>query len=72
MSHEECSDCAHLKEEISNILENISKATAEQVDAVRSGDQEKLMRLDKEVETMMGEKERNMGALLHHQRGHRS
>ena len=63
MTHDPCAECARLKAEVSTLLENISSATSKQVEAVRSGDQEKLLRLDKEVETMIGEKERTMGAL---------
>jgi len=71
MPSEQCSECARLKSEVSAIPEDISATTSEQVKAVRSGDQQTLMRLDKELEMLMGAKERSIGALLHHQHGHR-
>lgn len=45
-----------------------SRASQEQVAALKSGDQARLNHLDKVLEHMVGEKERAFGALKQHRR----
>jgi hypothetical protein len=52
------------------ILEAIAAKNMEQVHALRDRDQSKLMQLDKEVEELIGKKERTFGALRQHTAEH--
>lgn len=52
------------------ILEAIAAKNMDQVHALRHGDQSKLMQLDKEVEELIGKKERTFGALRQHTADH--
>ncbi|HSS96410.1 MAG TPA: hypothetical protein VLK33_05250 [Terriglobales bacterium] len=59
-----------LQNDVSKALERIETITRGQIESLRKGDNQTLMRLDKELELTMGEKERAMGAFLQHQRTH--
>jgi len=41
-----------------------------EADIVKSGDKDRMLALDKEIENVIGEKERAMGALLEHRQSH--
>jgi hypothetical protein len=71
MVDEQCSECTRLEAAVTSALEHISTITNQQLKAVRQSDQEAITRLDKELETAIGEKERAMGVLLYHKREHR-
>ena len=71
MTFEQCPGCARLEDGVSTALEQVSSIAKEQVGVVRTADQKVMMRLDKELEILMGEKERLMGALFEHRREHR-
>ena len=52
------------------ILGQIDALTQEQMDAMTSGDDERLIKADKQLEAAFGEKERTFGALLDHRDEH--
>jgi hypothetical protein len=59
-----------LRSTVTAILERIDRLTQEQIDSLKNADDERLLALDKELETTFGEKERAFGALFHHREEH--
>ncbi len=68
MSH--CEKYDQLAENVERCLDQIAHTTTEQLQAFRSNDHARLMRLDKELELTMGSKERAIGALREHMKEH--
>ncbi|MGH9558245.1 MAG: hypothetical protein ACRD30_03330 [Bryobacteraceae bacterium] len=52
------------------VLARIVALTTAQLDAFRQDNRGELMRLDRDLENAMGEKERNLGALYEHRKEH--
>ena len=52
------------------ILERIDALTEVQIQAMRDGDDERLMDADKQIEAAFGEKQRTFGALFDHRNEH--
>lgn len=51
-------------------LEKLHQLTREQLESLEAGEDQRFMRIDREVETTLGEKERAIGALRHHDEAH--
>lgn len=68
---QKCPVYARLETEIVTILEKVKETTASQLAAFHAHDNERLMRLDKELERSIGEKERTLGALRQHVEDHK-
>ena len=64
MAH--CSMREKLYEEAQEVLQKIRTCTQTQIEAVQERDQGKLMAADKQLEMLVGEKERTFGALRQH------
>ncbi len=56
---------------VDQILRDLSEKTSLHLELFRSKQHEKFMRLDKELELLIGEKERAIGALRQHSKDHR-
>ena len=65
-----CKTQEQLRQTATNVLELIDALTRDQIEAMKSGDDERLMSLDKEIELAFGEKERSFGALHQHRQEH--
>jgi len=51
-------------------LQRLAALANEEVDVLRSGDQKRILELDKRIENLVGEKERALGALNEHRAEH--
>jgi|GraSoiStandDraft_16_1057320.scaffolds.fasta_scaffold35794_5 hypothetical protein len=71
MQTEKCPEYIRLQAEVETVLEKLTQLTSVQLNAFRSRDQAEFMRLDKELETTVGLKERTIGALKQHSKEHR-
>jgi hypothetical protein len=60
-----------LESEVSSVLQKLTEITSAQLAAFQENDPGKVMRLDKELELTIGEKERCLGALRQHVKEHR-
>lgn len=65
-----CPEQDRLSAQTIEILGRIARTSQEQVTALKHGDQIALMHLDKELERLVGEKERAFGALKQHRQEH--
>ena len=70
MRPQNCSECKHLEDEVTDCLEKLRQHTTTQLAVFREGNQSEFMRLDRELENLVGEKERRVGALRQHQKDH--
>jgi hypothetical protein len=61
-----CPEKLKLQSEVRECLSRLAKAAADSIEALRSQDNQSLDRLDKELEFVLGAKERLMGALRQH------
>jgi len=61
-----CSECARLRFKVDAALTKLHYLTFKQMVAFHSDYHTEFMRLDKEVELLIGEKERAVGALEEH------
>jgi len=68
--HESCPRKQQLIDEVQVLLQRLASLAHEETAAVGSGDDERMMQVDKEIETTIGEKERSMGALRAHRADH--
>ena len=59
-----------LMQRVQESLVSLSELTRGAVDALKKEDRDTVRRLDNEIETKLGEKERNMGALREHEAEH--
>jgi hypothetical protein len=71
MQMAKCPEYVRLQAEVLDVLEKLTKLTQGQLDAFRRHDQATVMRLDKELETTVGLKERRLGAMRQHAREHK-
>jgi hypothetical protein len=65
-----CDKQNELRQAATAILQQIDALTQQQLDAMRQGDDVRLMKLDKQLELVFGEKERAFGALHQHRDEH--
>jgi hypothetical protein len=66
-----CAEHDRLRSEVENGLGNLAQVTTLLLELFRSGDSEKYLHLDKELELTVGEKERAVGALRQHIKEHK-
>ena len=66
----QCAAREALQVEASEILQHLIDLTKHQIIALAANDQQTLMRLDKQLELVFGEKERSFGALREHTKEH--
>jgi hypothetical protein len=59
-----------LQRQATDALERVVILTRQQIDALKAGDQNRLLSLDKDLELTFGEKERTFGALRQHRTEH--
>lgn len=67
-----CVRCKELSTIVDEILEKLVQLTKDQLTAFRERDQPAFTRLDKELELVVGQKERSIGAFREHRREHSS
>ena len=67
---EKCAEYARLEAKVSEILGKLVELTTAQRKAFLRQDFEEFMRLDKKLELVVGDKERNIGALRQHKEEH--
>lgn len=68
---EQCQEYAHLQHELQLTLQTLSDLTKAMLDAFRANDRSAFARLDKDLETSVGRKERIVGALRQHIKDHK-
>jgi len=66
-----CTECERLHGEVQDVLTRLTQWITAQLSSFRSNENAAFMRLDKELEIVMGAKERAIGALRQHERQHR-
>lgn len=66
-----CPEYDRLHVEVENVLGNLAQVTTLLLDLFRSKDLAGVVRLDKELELTVGEKERVLGALRQHIKEHK-
>jgi hypothetical protein len=66
-----CPEYQKLSSRVLEILQQIDETTARQVELFKSGSTQEFMRLDKELELLLGEKERRIGAMHQHAEEHK-
>jgi hypothetical protein len=71
MNTHRCAECARLQAEVGEVFESLVKLTQAQLNAFRANDQATMMRMDKELENTVGEKERRIGAMRQYAREHK-
>jgi hypothetical protein len=71
MTSNRCDEYTRLQMDVNTILEKLRQITQDQLQAFRSKDEGTFMRLDKELELTLGEKERSIGALRQHVQEHK-
>jgi hypothetical protein len=67
---DQCPEYANLQHELQLTLQTLSDLTKAMLDAFRGNDRNAFARLDKELETTVGRKERVVGALRQHVKDH--
>ncbi|HSS99582.1 MAG TPA: hypothetical protein VLK33_21250 [Terriglobales bacterium] len=70
MPKEKCKEYAHLEREVTEILEQLSQLTKTQAEVFPTRNQNEFMRLDKQLELLVGRKERAVGAMRQHAKDH--
>ncbi len=66
-----CNEYSSLAASVDGILQQIASKTALLLELFRSKQSEKFARMDKELELLVGEKERTVGALRQHAKEHK-
>jgi hypothetical protein len=66
----ECPKREALVDETQHTLMRLAELARRQADALRTGADNLVMALDKEIENTLGEKERTLGALQQHRKEH--
>jgi len=69
-STKKCADYAQLENVVNENLEALLKLATHQLEIFKSKDYAAFMRLDKDLENMVGKKERSVGALRQHAKEH--
>jgi len=65
-----CPECARLKRDVEEVLQQEMRLASTQLEAFRKNETERFLRLDKELESVMGAKQRIIGAVREHDRAH--
>jgi hypothetical protein len=65
-----CPKNVELTNAVNSILAKIVELTTAQLTAFQNGQHAEMMRLDKQLENAIGEKERSIGALSEHRKEH--
>jgi hypothetical protein len=65
-----CPTRQRLQQEATAVLNTLTELITQQIEALRVGDNQKLLSADKKLEMMFGEKERTFGALRQHTKEH--
>jgi hypothetical protein len=68
---DQCQEYANLQQELQLTLQTLSDLTTAMLDAFHANDRSAFARLDKELETSVGRKERVVGALRQHVKDHK-
>jgi hypothetical protein len=68
---DQCPEYANLQHELQLTLQTLSDLTKAMLDAFHGNDRSAFARLDKELETTVGRKERVVGALRQHVKDHK-
>jgi hypothetical protein len=66
----QCNRCQELSSAVDEVPANLVSLMKDQHAAFRQRDHSAFMRIDKELELMIGHKERSIGALREHRRSH--
>lgn len=66
-----CSEYESLASAVEQILKDLSEKTSLHLELFRSKQHQRFMRLDKELELLVGEKERAIGSLRQHAKEHK-
>jgi hypothetical protein len=67
---EKCAGRVELETRIKDLLRNLAALAAQEADLVSSEDEPRMDAVDQEIETVLGEKERSIGALKQHRSEH--
>lgn len=67
----ECPEYDRLSKEVEGILADLAQTTTLQVEVFRSKNDQHFMRLDKQLELLVGYKERAIGGLRQHVKEHK-
>ncbi len=70
MFREKCMEYARLEKEVTDILQKLKELATHQLEAFHANRHGSFMKLDKELENVLGEKERRVGALRQHAAEH--
>jgi hypothetical protein len=68
---QKCAEYIRLEAAVSAVLLRLANVATMQAEMFRSGNDSEFVRLDKETELIVGEKERAIGALRQHSKEHR-
>jgi hypothetical protein len=71
MPNNNCQEYANLQHEVQLTLQALSDLTKAMLDAFHGADRNRFTQLDKELEAMVGRKERTIGALRQHIKEHK-
>lgn len=66
-----CDERAQLERQANSVLEKLVRLTTAQLEVFQARDHTEFMRLDRELELTVGEKERTIGAVRQHIKEHR-
>ncbi len=67
----QCHEYEKLSSDLDDVLKKLTETTSLQLEVFRSRKPGEFMRVDKELELLVGEKERRIGALRQHIQEHR-
>jgi len=70
MESNKCPEYAAMEDKVTEALQKLVELIDAQLAAFRAKEHGTFMRLDKELETAVGHKERNIGALRQHAKDH--
>ena len=70
MDNSKCAEYDRLRMQLEAVLEKLRELTTLQLEVFRARNQPEFIRLDKELELTVGEKERSVGALRQHASDH--
>jgi hypothetical protein len=65
-----CAEYQKLASKVDEILKQLVEATTHQLEIFRSKQMAEFMRVDKEIELLLGEKERSIGGMRQHAAEH--
>ncbi len=68
---QKCPEYTRLESAVTDVLLRLANVATVQAEMFRSGNDSEFVRLDKQIELIVGEKERAIGALRQHSKEHR-